>query len=322
VKVLEEFYAKCTSSNKEVREMYIEALLRNGQYNEAFKEAQEIIKNEPNSPLALRTFANEYFNKQQYAKAIEAFNKLITVDTLEYDDYRLLGYAYSKTKKDSLAAMTWEEIVKDTAQSIMTRSFFLGEIGGAWMRDRSYDCAANAFKRRMQLDPNAVGAVINYGQNLIQLGRYDEALAAFKEAREKNPNYPPIYNNLGYCYFQMKDYDAGRREYETAIKVADTAEFKYRYELADAYRMIGLSIMLKKETDPDASKRKWESAVVYLKKSLKYKEDFSQTHFLLGKCYQNLSKLEDAVREYKRAAKLDPTNKEALKLIEELQKYL
>jgi tetratricopeptide (TPR) repeat protein len=322
VKVLEEFYAKCKSSNKEVREMYIEALLRNGQYNEAFKEAQGIIKLEPNSPLALRVPANYYFSIKQYSQAIDAFNKLSTVDTLEFDDYRLLGFSYVNVKKDSLAAKTWEEIVKDTSQSLTTRSYFLEQIGGAWMRLKMYYRAADAYQRRIQLDSSSVAAKINYALCLIQMEKFDEAVVLLKEAKAKNPNYPPIYNNIGYCYFQMKDYDAGRREYETAIKVADTAEFKYRYELADAYRMIGLSIMLKKETDPDASKRKWESAVVYLKKSLKYKEDFSQTHFLLGKCYQNLSKLEDAVREYKRAAKLDPTNKEALKLIEELQKYL
>jgi tetratricopeptide (TPR) repeat protein len=323
VKVLEDYFATHKNPPKEIRKMYIEALLRSGQYDKAFKEAQEIIKSEPNSSLAHRVYANYYFSKKQYTQAIDAFNKLAVVDTLDYDDYRLLGFAYTNAKKDSLAARVWEEIVKDTSQSITIRSYFLGEIGSAWMRIRLYERAADAFQRRIQLDPGSVAAIINYALCLIQMEKFNEALALLEEAKEKNPNYPPIYNHKGYIYFQLKDYEAGKKEYETAMKVADTAEFKYRFELADANRMIGLAIMLRKETDPDPeiAKRKWESSIVYLKRSLKYKEDFAQTHFLLGKCYQNLSKIDDAVREYRRTVKLDPTNKEAKKLMEDLMQY-
>lgn len=321
VKVLEDYFSTHKNPPKEIRKMYIEALLKSGQYDKANLEAQEFIKSEPDSPLALRAIAAKQYNSQQYAQAIETFKRLATVDTLDYDDFRLLGYAYSKTKKDSLAAKTWEEIVKDTTQSITTRSLFLGEIGSAWMHIESYEHAANAFQRRIQLDPTSVAAKINYALCLMQMKKFDEAVTLLKEAKEKNPNYPPIYTNLGNCYFQMKEFELGRKEYEAAIKVADTAEFKYRLDLADANRMIGLSIMLRKETDPDASKKKWESAIVYLKKSLRYKEDFAQTHFLLGKCYQNLSKIDDAVKEYRRTFKLDPTNKEAQKLMEDLMKF-
>ena len=82
----------------------------------------------------------------------------------------------------------------------------------------------------------------------------------------------------------MKDFDAGRKEFETAIKVIDTAESKYRFELSDANRMIALAIMLEKKSTAEASQKKWEDAIVYLKKSVKYKEDVAQTHLLLGQC--------------------------------------
>jgi len=48
-----------------------------------------------------------------------------------------------------------------------------------------------------------------------------------------------------------------------------------------------------------------ETAISYLKKSVKYKDDVAQTHLLLGQCYQNLNKKDDGVREYKRTLQID-----------------
>jgi cytochrome c-type biogenesis protein CcmH/NrfG len=83
--------------------------------------------------------------------------------------------------------------------------------------------------------------------------------------------------------------------------------------------MIGLSIMVDKKTTEEESKKKWENAITVLKKSITYKEDVGQTHLLLGQCYQNSNKKDDAIREYKRALKLDPKNKEAKKGLEMLE---
>jgi tetratricopeptide (TPR) repeat protein len=158
---------------------------------------------------------------------------------------------------------------------------------------------------------------------MIQLEEFDKASAALKKAIVQNPKYLPAYTNLGFCYFQMKDFDAGRKEYETAIKVIDTAETKYRWELSEANRAIALALMLEKKTTAEASQKKWEDAIAYLKKSAKYKEDVSQTHLLLGQCYQNLNqtvnKKEDAIKEYKRTLQLDPKNEAAKKGLKDLQ---
>jgi tetratricopeptide (TPR) repeat protein len=154
---------------------------------------------------------------------------------------------------------------------------------------------------------------------MMQLEQFSKAITALQSAIAQNPKFPPAYTNLGFCYFQMKDFDNGREQFENAIKAADTNEVKYRNELADSYRGIGLAIMLKKMSTEEASKKKWEDAIAALKKSLKYKEDVAQTHLLLGQCYQNLNKKEDAIREYKRTLQLDPKNEQAKKGLTDLQ---
>jgi|WetSurMetagenome_2_1015567.scaffolds.fasta_scaffold03138_5 tetratricopeptide (TPR) repeat protein len=321
---LKDYFKKEKNPPKDIRSMYLEALLRARQYQEAAQIGQALLKIEPKSSLAFRAIANGFYNEKKYAQAIENFNK---IDTLEFDDYRLLGYSYKQLKKDSLAATTWEEGLKDSTQALNVRSFYIDQVASTWMTLRSYEHAAEYYEKRIQLDSNAVGAYINYAQCMMQLERYEKAVSSLKTAIMKNPNFPPAYTNLGFCYFQMKEFESGRREFERAIKVVDTAESKYRIDLADSYRMIALSVMVRKETTEAASIEKWKEAVSYLKKSLKYKEDIAQTHLNLGKCYQNLNTLEvlneswkdSAIKEYKRTLQLDPKNEDAKKSLKDFQ---
>jgi tetratricopeptide (TPR) repeat protein len=313
---LKDYFKKEINSPKDIQSMYLEALLRAGQYKEAAQVGQAFLKIEPNSPLAYRAIANGYFNEKKYVQAIENFKK---VDTLEFDDYRWLGASYKQLKKDSLAAMTWEEGLKDSTISTALRSYYIDQVASTWMYLRSYERAAEFYQKRIQLDSNAVGAYINYAQCMMQKERFEKAVSALKTAIAKNPKVPPAYTSLGFCYFQMKEFDSGRREFEKAIKIIDTAETKYKVDLADSYRMIGLSIMVDKKSTEEESKKKWEDAIAVLKKSITYKEDVAQTHLLLGQCYQNSNKKVDAIREYKRALKLDPKNKEAKNGLEMLE---
>lgn len=322
-RTLKEYFKNQKNPPKDIQSIYLEALYKSKQYKEAFEVAKEYLKLEPNSILAYRAVAYGNLIDKQYAQSIEAYKKIAKLDTMEFDDFRWLGTAYKQIKKDSLAAATWEEAIKDTTQSIALRSYLLGEVGSIWMNSKRYERAAEYFQKRVQLDTMAVGALINYAQCMIQLEEFDKASAALKKAIVQNPKYLPAYTNLGFCYFQMKDFDAGRKEYETAIKVIDTAESKYKWELSEANRAIALAMMLEKKTTAEASQKKWEDAITYLKKSVKYKEDVSQTHLLLGQCYQNLNqtinKKEDAIKEYKRTLQLDPKNEAAKKGLKDLQ---
>jgi tetratricopeptide (TPR) repeat protein len=316
VVTLRDYFIKGANPPKDIQLMYMEALLRAGQYKEASQMGQAFLKVEPNSPLAYKAIANGFYNEKKYVQAIENFNK---IDTLEFEDYRWLGASYRQVKKDSLAAQTWEEAIKDTTQPLNVRSFYIDQIAAIWMNQRSYERAAQFYQKRIRLDSAAIGAYINYAQCMMQLERFGNAVSALKTAIIKNPKVPSAYVSLGFCYVQMKNIDEGEDEFRKAIKIIDTAETKYKYELADSYRMIGLSIMVKKKSTEEESKQKWEEAIGYLKRSLRYKEDVAQTHLLLGQSYQNLNKKDDAIREYKRALKLDPRNKEAKKGLDMLE---
>ncbi|RPI05638.1 MAG: hypothetical protein EHM64_05890, partial [Ignavibacteriae bacterium] len=211
---LREYFNYEKNPPKDVLSIFLEALYKSRQYKEASEVAKKYLKLDPNSTLAYRAIAYGNLIDKQYAQSIDAYKKIATLDTMEFDDYRWLGMAYRHMKKDSLAAAAWEEALKDTTQPMALRSFLYGELGSIWMYFKNYDRAADFFLKRVQLDTTAVAALINYAQCMIQVEKYDLASAALKKAIAQNPKYLPAYTNLGFCYFQMKDFEAGRNEYE------------------------------------------------------------------------------------------------------------
>jgi tetratricopeptide (TPR) repeat protein len=323
--VLQEYFKKEKNPPKELQAKYLEALLKARQYKEAAELGHKFLQKEPKSVLALRAIANGYFNEKKYQLAIDNFKK---IDTLEFDDYRLFGLALRQLKQDTAAARIWEEGLKDTTISNLTRSIFLGEIGKVWFSQKQYEKSAEVYMKRMELDTAEVGSYVNYAQCMMQLNKQEKAVTILKKAMVVNKNYPPVYVNLGFCYFQMKDLDEGRKMFEIAIKVIDIPKSKNdTIDIADSYRMIAVSIMAEKKDNEAESMAKWKDAVTYLKKSLKFKEDVAQTHLNLAKCYQNLYTLdlieaswkESAIKEYKRTLQIEPKNEDAIKQLKNLQ---
>ena len=306
---LKEYFLKEKNPAKEEQQMYLEALYNSQQYKDAFPIAKSYLAIDPKSPIALRVIAQGYIDGSQYAQAVEVYKNLTTIDTMKYDDYRKLGICYEKLKKDSLSAAAFEQaLVLDS-----TRAAIWGEAAGHWMKIQRWERAAFCYEKRIALDTSitVIAAYFNYANCLMQLNRYDDAEVALKKAIEKNPKFPQSYVRMGFCYVAEKKFVESRIWFEKAVKViADTAEDRYRLELADSYKMIGLSYMLDKK-DEDHPLKRWEDGVLNLEKALKFKEDDAATHVWLGQCYQNLNKKELAIKHYKRALQLDPKNKEA-----------
>jgi tetratricopeptide (TPR) repeat protein len=315
--VLREYFKTHENPPKDKELMFLEALFRSKQFTKAAAVARKVLEGDPSSPMALRAIAYGYLVDKKYQKTIDTYKKLAAIDTLEYDDYLRLGQASKELKKYSDAIDAFEGALKLDS----TQAFLYGEIATILMIQEKWEPAADYFMKRYQLDTTSIASLINYGLCKMQVGKYEKASEALQKAIVQNPDYAPSYYYLGLCYFNLKDNAGARKEFENTIKVADTAEAKYRFELAGANRMIGIVVMIEKrnpEEDPQKAQRRWEEAIVYLKRSLKLKEDVAQTHVLMGQCYQNLNKREEAIKEYKRAKQLDPKNKEAIKGLEVL----
>lgn len=84
-------------------------------------------------------------------------------------------------------------------------------------RGRCID-AASGYNRFLEKFPNDAGAWNLLGLAYLCERRYDLALNAFRKALATRPTYTDVHNNLGVTYMEMKNYPEARKEFLIALQ--------------------------------------------------------------------------------------------------------
>lgn len=290
--------------------MYAEALFNLRRYPEALDAAQHVLKNDPKNGKALRYEATSQFVLKKYKQSVEAFKKLQAADTMRVDDFMRLGDANMELKQTQAAVAAYEEVLKLDPN----RKDVFNKAAQAFMSDFKYAQAAALFQRRFTLDSSsaALASYLNYAGCKIQLKEYDSARIAYRTFISKKADYPSAWLGFARSLLLMSSdsLQAARKAYEEWLKLIPPAdEAKYKKELAEAYKNIGIAFLVDK---------KYEQAIVPLKKSLQFNDADDDTHLRLGQAYALTSNKEEAIKEYQKALKLNPKNKDAKKGLEML----
>jgi tetratricopeptide (TPR) repeat protein len=285
--------------------MYAEALFALRQYPEALDAAQKVLKIDPKNGKAQRTIATSQFVLKKYKESAESYKKLQTIDTLKVDDFIRMGDANAEMKQSQAAIASYEEALRlDPNQKELynkAASLLMGEFKWA-------DAAA-LFQRRFMTDSSsrALSAYLNYASCKIAMKEYDSARVVYHAFISKRPDYPPAWFGLARALLlQSTDsLQAARKAYEEWIKLIPAAEEgKYKKELAEAYKNIGVAFLVDKQ---------YEKAIPPLRKSLQFNDNDADTHLRLAQSHAFTSDKEEAIKEYQKALKLDPKNKDAKK---------
>jgi tetratricopeptide (TPR) repeat protein len=288
--------------------MYAEALFALRQYPEAIEAATRVLKSDPKNGKALRYLATSQFVLKKYKESIDAFQKLQAVDSLKVDDFFRLGDSYMELKQTQSAIGAYEEVLKlDPNQKEV-----YNKAAAALMNEQKWAQAAGLFQRRFTTDSStrALSAYLNYASCKIQLKEYDSARVAYREFISRRSDYPAAWLGFARSLLLMStdSLQRARVAYEEWLKLIPAAdEGKFKKELAEAHKNIGVAFVADK---------KYEQAIPPLRKSLQYNEGDDDTHMRLGLAYAMTNDKENAIKEYQRALKLDPKNKDAKKGLE------
>ena len=290
--------------------MYSEALFYLKKYPEALDAAQHVLKIDPKSGKAWRFQAIAQFELKKFKESIESFKKLDQVDTMKVDDYFRLGDAYVEQKQTSAAVEAYENVLKlDPNQKEV-----YNKAAAIYMSppNTDYARAAALFQRRFTTDSSsrALSAYLNFASCKMQLKEYDSARIAYRTFISKRADYASAWLGLAQSLMLISSDSLQRAKvaYEEWLKLIPPAEEpKYKKALADAYKNIAVAYFAEK---------KYEQAIPALKKSLQYNDADDDTHFRLGLAYSMSNNKEDAIKEYQKAFKLNPKNKDAKKGLE------
>ncbi len=112
--------------------------------------------------------------------------------------------------------------------------------------------AAAAYRKAIELNPKAAGALVNLGTIAFRRKKLKEAAELYGRAMESDPDYPLAHFNLGNLKEEQGDFAGARTHYMDAIRL--------NHVYADAY--FNLALLCERNGDLLQAVRYWQS---YLK---------------------------------------------------------
>jgi len=120
--------------------------------------------------------AYNYAIVDDYAKAMDHFNKVKVMDANYAPVYNLIGYCQSQLE--------------------------------------NYDQAEEAFKMYIKLVPNSPNSYDSYAELLLKLGKYDASIEQYQKAYETDARYTVALGGIGDNYVFKKDFEKARAYYQ------------------------------------------------------------------------------------------------------------
>lgn len=208
-------------------------------------------------------------------------------------------------------------------------------LGAVEWADGDVAGAEREWKEALRLAPDHPIALNDMGLLLTRQKHYTEAVEYFQKALRAKPNFTDAHMFLGACYQDMGKNDLAEKEFRAAVEISPLnvrarnylgkfyvsegrtgeAEEQYRRSLESAENVEAwdaLGDILVDRHDSARAERAYLRAVAT--ESLD-----SHAHFRLGALYRSAGRSAEAAKQYQEGLETDPTNRQALAALKELQ---
>jgi tetratricopeptide (TPR) repeat protein len=186
------------------------------------KEAlDKLVKAFPGDERVQNQLGIYYFNRQDYAESIVAFEKAIHINAAFSQPYNQLGYAYRFTDRlpEAEKAFTrYIELIPDDPNPYDSYAELL-------MKEGKFDESIKSYQKALSLDPNFVASYIGIGNDQIFQGHGDEARKTFaklaKTARTDGERRQALFwTSMTYAYEGAWDKAIAEVDKEAAVAIA------------------------------------------------------------------------------------------------------
>ncbi|WNY57354.1 surface-located membrane protein Lmp1 [Borreliella burgdorferi] len=267
---------------------------------QAIKDLNEFLKNNPNDAQASKTLAQAYENNGDLLKAENAYEKIIKLTNAQEDHYKL-GIIRFKLKKYEHSIESFDQTIKLDPKHKKA----LHNKGIALMMLNKNKKAIESFEKAIQIDKNYGTAYYQKGIAEEKNGDMQQAFASFKNAYnlDKNPNYALkagiVSNNLG-NFKQSEEYlnffnANAKKPNEIAIYNLSIAKFENN-KLEESLETINKAIDL----NPEKSEYLYLKASINLKKE-NYQNAISLYSLVIEKNPENTSAYINLAKAYEKS---------------------
>ena len=190
-------------------------LYNQGKLGEVFEQTSTLTKQYPNSLGLWNLLGISAAQIGKLDKAIDAFNKAISIKPDYADAYNNLGNALQEQGKLGEAIEAYNKAL--TIKPNYDEAY--NNMGNALKEQGKLDKAIEAFTKALSIQPDNTAAYNNMGNVLKDQGKPEEAIEAYNKAISKRPDYAEAYSNMGNVLKEQGKLDEAVEAYKKAISI-------------------------------------------------------------------------------------------------------
>jgi Putative Zn-dependent protease, contains TPR repeats len=189
------------------------SLQRAGKAKEAIAAYQELLKLQPNTPMARFNLGEIYLAQGDWKAAETQFRQFVKAMPKVPEGYFRLATVLAQQKQWREATQIAQKGVQ-LAPNSAEGHFVLGVI---YLSQRRYAEAEKSLLRSRQLNPKATNTQFNLAYVYLQMRQPRKAIPILKNLTEQEPKNPAAWAGLGMAYDLAEDLPPARDAYRRAL---------------------------------------------------------------------------------------------------------
>ncbi|KAG0216105.1 hypothetical protein BGX28_006001 [Mortierella sp. GBA30] len=270
-----------------------------GEYDRAMASYESALRHNYHSVNALKLIAELYRTRENFAKASEYFQRILSIDNANGEVWGSLGHCYLMMDELQKAYNAYQNALHHLPNPKDSKLWY--GIGILYDRYGSVEHAEEAFSAVMRMDPKSDKAnEIYFRLGIIYKGqqKYAQSLECFRYILHTPPRpltEADIWFQIGHVHEQQKEYTSAKEAYERVL-VENPNHAKVLQQLGWLYHQQQASFMNQ------------DLAIKFLTRSIESDNTDAQSWYLMGRCYMAQQKFNKAYEAYQQAVYRDARN--------------
>jgi type IV pilus biogenesis/stability protein PilW len=158
----------------------------------------------------------ELYHQREYAKAIQAYQKVIEIDPRYAEAHNNLGIIYQEAGDFDRALSAYQKAIEINPRYEKA----LNNLGVLLYLKGRYEESIQAFQKALTLNANNIESHINLGILFKKQGQVDQAIESYHRALAINPLHGEAHYNMGLLYEQLDQIEMAMGHYQKFIQMA------------------------------------------------------------------------------------------------------
>jgi tetratricopeptide (TPR) repeat protein len=239
----------------------------------------------PDRTEVLFELADVYDDHEAFDKVFDCLQLVLEDDPMNEEALYKICFWTDFTGRNEESIRLHQRIIDEQPYNAL--AWF--NLAAAYQGLKLHEKAIDAYQYAIVIDEKFDYAYRNMGDAYLRIRKYKEAIEALEKVLSLARPEDVIYEAIGHCYHRMKNFAQARFHYKKAVHL-NPEDSKLFQKIAATYMQEG----------------QWSQAIKQLEHALSIHKNSNEFAILLGECYLNLKKFNEAAIWFGKVVKNKP----------------